>query len=122
MPICFAFDGATFFSAIDEKPKRVDASDLRRVRNIMGHPEVALLFDRYSEDWSRLGYVLVHGRASLLMPHRGSHSHAVRLLRERYPQYEAMEIERNPVIEIVPGRVTSWGAMETDTSLGPKGQ
>src|SRR5574337_141746 len=65
IPVCYAFDGKQFYIPLDEKPKRVDESKLRRVRNILARHEASLLFDHYDDDWSRLGYVLVHGQAGL---------------------------------------------------------
>src|SRR5437588_9243879 len=67
IPVCYAFDGTHFYTPLDEKPKRVAGSKLRRVRNIEVRPQVALVIDQYDDDWSRLGYVLVHGRAELLV-------------------------------------------------------
>ena len=109
VPVCYAFDGMRFYTPLDEKPKRVEASELRRVRNIQARHEASLLIDQYDDDWSRLGYVLVHGRADLLTPQDPAHAHALVLLRERYPQYRSMALETRPIIVITPDRVTSWG-------------
>jgi PPOX class probable F420-dependent enzyme len=111
VPICYVFDGSHFYTPLDEKPKRVNDHDLRRVRNIAQHPEVALLFDRYEEDWSRLGYVLIRGGARLMTPQELDHHRALILLRERYPQYLSMALEGRPVIVITPKRISSWGAV-----------
>src|SRR2546423_11252907 len=109
IPVCYAFDGSRFYTPLDEKPKRVAGSKLRRVRNIEVRPEVALVIDQYNDDWSRLGYVLVQGRAQLLPPEDTTHAHALALLRERYIQYRTMALEKYPVIVITPDHVTSWG-------------
>lgn len=109
VPVCYAFDGARFYTPLDEKPKRVDESKLRRVRNIEARHEASLLIDQYDDDWLRLGYVLVHGHAVLLQPGNPLHAQALALLRERYFQYKTMELERHPVIMITPQSVTSWG-------------
>ena len=109
IPVCYAFDGTRFYTPLDEKPKRVTGSKLRRVRNIEVRPEVALVIDQYDDDWSRLGYVLVQGRAELLSPEDITHAHALELLRERYSQYRTMALEKYPVIVITPDHVTSWG-------------
>src|SRR5205085_6054486 len=90
VPVCYAFDGARFYTPLDEKPKRVDESKLRRVRNIEARHEAALLIDQYDDDWSRLGYVLVTGHADLIGPEDAAHAQALNLLRERYVQYRAM--------------------------------
>jgi coenzyme F420-0:L-glutamate ligase / coenzyme F420-1:gamma-L-glutamate ligase len=112
VPVCFAFARSSIYIALDEKPKKVPASDLKRVRNIIENPEVALTADRYAEDWSLLAFVMVRGRAELLEPDTGEHNAAVRLLRGKYHQYETMRIEENPVIAIRPEKAVSWGALD----------
>lgn len=108
VPICFIFDGKHFYTPIDEKPKKTAPEKLRRVRNITANPRVCLVVDRYDEDWRRLAYVLISGKARLL--HRGSHHRkAVAMLRRKYRQYRAMALEKRPIIDISPSRVASWG-------------
>jgi PPOX class probable F420-dependent enzyme len=109
VPICYAFDGTRFYTPLDEKPKSVDAKQLRRVRNIEARHEAALVIDQYDDDWSRLGYVLVHGHAGLVLPGEPGHAHALTLLRARYHQYRTMALETRPVIVITPTSITSWG-------------
>jgi PPOX class probable F420-dependent enzyme len=109
VPVCYAFNGTRFYTPLDEKPKRVDESKLRRVRNIEARHEASLLIDQYDDDWSRLGYVLVYGHAGLLQSGDPLHAQALALLRERYFQYKTMELEKHPVIMITPHSVTSWG-------------
>ena len=111
IPVCYACDGARFYTPLDEKPKRVAGTQLRRVRNITARPQVALVIDCYDDDdWSRLGYVLVQGRAELLPPDHPLHAPAIILLRARYRQYLAMALENSPVILITPEHIASWGA------------
>lgn len=110
IPICFVFDGKHFYSPIDEKPKRINPRRLKRLRNIEENPQVSLVMDRYDEDWSRLAYVLVLGKARILS--RGqTHREAVRLLRRKYPQYRRMALERNPMIAITPKKTVVWGGV-----------
>ncbi|PYX77414.1 MAG: TIGR03668 family PPOX class F420-dependent oxidoreductase [Acidobacteria bacterium] len=66
VPICFVYDGKVFYTAVDRKPKRVVPERLARLRHIRAVPQVALLIDEYREDWRRLWYVLVRGRAKLI--------------------------------------------------------
>jgi PPOX class probable F420-dependent enzyme len=110
VPLCYWFDGARFYFAIDEKPKRGRALALRRMRNIAANPNVALVVDHYEEHWSNLAYVLVHGYAGLV-DDREEYLLALRSLRDKYPQYRAMvlSIENNPVVRIDPTRVHVWG-------------
>jgi PPOX class probable F420-dependent enzyme len=108
VPGCFAWHAERIYIALDEKPKRVAPARLKRVRNILENPRVSFLIDRYSEDWSRLSYTLVSGKASLAGPGGEEHATAIRLLREKYPQYREMAIERQPVICIAVEAVREW--------------
>lgn len=108
IPICFVFDGKHFYSPIDEKPKRTAPARLKRVTNIQENAQAALVIDRYSEDWRRLAYMLIRGKAKIL--HRGAaHAEAVRRLRRKYPQYRQMAIHTRPMIQITSVRWTLWG-------------
>ncbi len=110
IPICFALDGKELYSPIDEKPKKTSPLLLKRIRNIRANPHVAVVIDRYDEDWRRLAYVLIVGKAKLLM--RGArHKRAVRLLRKKYPQYKKMRLEERPMIQITPLQWKSWEAV-----------
>ena len=119
IPVCFAFDGRLIYIALDEKPKDVPPTRLKRVRNILENPKVALIADRYSEDWDLLAFVMVRGRAELVELGTEEHAAAVRLLRGKYHQYEQMRIEENPVISIHPERGASWGALDALESAEP---
>ena len=118
LPIAFAFrddgDGLVVYSALDEKPKSVaDPRALARVRDIGTRPRVAVLVDRWDEDWSRLAWVRLEGTAAVLEPTNSSaaeHARAVGLLRQRYPQYATHNLETRPVIRIAVKRVSSWSA------------
>lgn len=112
VPVCFALAGTSVYIALDEKPKRVPVSNLKRVRNILENPDVALVADRYAEDWELLAFVMLRGRAELLEPDTEEHAAAVRLLRGKYHQYEAMRIQENPVIVVRLERAISWGALD----------
>jgi coenzyme F420-0:L-glutamate ligase / coenzyme F420-1:gamma-L-glutamate ligase len=119
IPVCFAFDGRLIHIALDEKPKNVPPTRLKRVRNILENSNVALVADRYSEDWDLLAYVMVRGRARLVEAGAPEHSAAIRLLRGKYQQYEQMKIEENPIISIHPERIASWGALDALESSKP---
>ena len=61
VPIVFVLDGQTLYSAVDAKPKR--SRRLRRVANARERPDVTVLVDHYEDDWGRLWWVRVRGRA-----------------------------------------------------------
>ncbi len=113
VPVCFVYDGAVLYTAIDSKPKRVGAEKLARVRNIRKTPPVALLIDEYYEDWRRLWYVLVRGTAKLIPKSAyKERAHAIGRLRAKYPQYAAgMLRDDAPIIRITPDHITSWGEL-----------
>jgi PPOX class probable F420-dependent enzyme len=107
IPVCYAVSEDTLYITIDEKPKRRDIP-LKRVRNIFENPNAAFVADRWDEDWSRLGWVMLRGAAEIL--HDGpEHDRAQALLRERYPQYRSMNLAELPVIALRIARATSWG-------------
>ena len=124
VPVCYAYDEERFqriYTPLDEKPKRVGDRALQRMRNIQAQPEVALLVDHYDDDWSRLGYLLIHAHADILAPDDPSYAeeraHALALLRARYPQYRAMALEARPLIALTPQRISAWGpALDTLTA------
>lgn len=108
VPVCYAFDGALLYTPIDEKPKRVGAGELRRIRNLRDNPQVSLVVDDYDEDWTKLAFVIVRGRAEIV--ERGDErSEALALLREKYPQYRAMALEDRPLLVIASESVAAWG-------------
>lgn len=113
VPVCFTLHGETLYITIDDKPKRVSGRALKRIRNIAENPAVAVVADRYDEDWTRLGWVMLHGRAEILTEGT-EHDAAQALLRARYSQLAAMQIARLAVIAVRIERTTSWG----DLSVG----
>ena len=108
VPVCYATDGRAYYSPIDAKPKRTPPDRLKRVRNIRANPKVALLIDHYEEDWARLRFLMVQGRAELLSG--GTEWRTARaLLEAKYPQYRALPLPpEGPVIKIVPDHVVRW--------------
>ena len=111
VPVCYAVLGQRIYIAIDEKPKRSAPSRLKRVRNLLENPQVALVVDRYDDDWSRLGYVLVQGRARVIESGE-EHRRALTVLRDRYPQYREMALEGRPIIAVQVERAVGWGKLD----------
>jgi len=115
VPFCYAVPGGNdqgepvVVSVLDEKPKRVSDRELARVRNIRANPAVSFVVDQYDDDdWSRLAFVQVRGRATVIEPGAALHDRAIAALREKYPQYRTMAIEDRPVIVITDLRGNSW--------------
>jgi PPOX class probable F420-dependent enzyme len=107
VPVCFAVSEDALYITIDQKPKG-DVKALKRLRNIAENPVVAFVADRWDEDWTRLGWVMLRGPAEILAG-GAEHDRAQELLRSRYRQYQGMELAGLPVIAIRIERVTSWG-------------
>ena len=110
VPVCYALLDDSLYVTIDEKPKRRGVRAMKRLRNIEENPSVAVVVDRYDDDWSRLAWVMLRGRAEIL-DDGDEHDRAQAALRERYPQYRAMRLEPLPVIALRIGRVNAWGAL-----------
>ena len=108
IPVCFAYDGEAIYIVLDQKPKSVELTRLRRVRNILSNPQAALVVDHWDEDWQALRYVLVSCRAGLLDGEEDEAAGAIALLREKYGQYREMDLDGNPVIKLTPQRYTAW--------------
>ena len=108
VPVCFAVTDGSLYITIDEKPKRASTQPLKRIRNMMENPSVAFVADRYDEDWRLLGWVMLRGRAEILVD-GPEHDLAQVLLRKRYAQYRPMQLAELPVIALRIERVTAWG-------------
>jgi len=110
VPVCFVYRRRVFYTAVDQKPKRAPAQKLARLRNIQQWPQVALLIDHYEDDWRKLWYILVRGKAKLLPKSAAKeHKTAIRALQAKYPQYRAgMLTDDAPIIRITVERITSW--------------
>ena len=108
VPVCYALADDNLYFTIDAKPKRSGGTRLKRLSNIRQNPHVALVVDRYDEDWSRLGWVMVQGRADILEA-GDEHDRAQSRLRARYRQLSEMRIEHLPVVAIRIERIIGWG-------------
>jgi PPOX class probable F420-dependent enzyme len=113
VPIVFALDGDTVYSAVDHKPKRTTA--LRRLANIAENPAVALLVDHYDDaDWSRLWWVRADGAARVVPPGSTEAAHAVALLQHRYGPY----VDRPPTGPYLAVDVSRWSGWTGDGGAG----
>ena len=120
VPVCFVLvgggDAGTIYSPLDEKPKRVaDPRRLARVRDLLARPEVTLLVDRWDEDWDRLAWLRVQGRAELVEvdgTESAERSAAIAALRAKYPQYVDHDLEGRPLIRIGRLSAVAWGPLD----------
>jgi PPOX class probable F420-dependent enzyme len=106
VPVCFALDGETLYSAVDDKPKA--SRRPQRLLNVRAHPEVALLVDHYEEDWERLWWVRLRGTARVLEA-GAEHERALDLLARKYEQYRRSR-PPGPVIAVEVAEWRGWSA------------
>jgi PPOX class probable F420-dependent enzyme len=108
VPIVFACDGDTLYSAVDAKPKRTTA--LRRLDNVRANPRVAVLADHYDDaDWNGLWWVRADGTARVLDAGEPEATRSIALLRDRYPQYRDTP-PGGPVLAVAVSRWSGWSA------------
>ena len=100
VPICFVLEGDLLWTAIDQKPKRT--RDLRRLANIRANPAVEVVIDHFEEDWSRLWWVRLRGRARIL-----EGLEPIERLQEKYEQYREQP-PAGPVIEVTVEERSEW--------------
>lgn len=104
VPVTFAVDGDTIYTAVDAKPKR--SRRLQRLVNLSNEPRCTLLVDHYEDDWSGLWWVRADGRAELL---DAPAADGLALLAEKYAQYAAASPD-GPMIAVRVLRWTGWSA------------
>src|SRR6202011_6342662 len=64
VPVCFVVGEGALYITIDQKPKG-DVRTLKRLRNIIDNPVAAFVADRWEEDCTRLGWVILGGPAEI---------------------------------------------------------
>ena len=106
VPVCFAVDGDTVYSAVDGKPKTT--ARLARLGNVARHPDVALLADHYDDDWSTLWWVRARGTGREVTDD-AERERAVELLRVKYPQYAQHALD-GPVLRVDVSAWRGWSA------------
>jgi PPOX class probable F420-dependent enzyme len=111
VPIVFAADADTLYSAVDRKPKR--STTLRRIENARARPDVTILVDHYEEDWGRLWWVRLRGRARVL-DEGEERDRALDLLVAKYPQYRD-ERPTGPVLAVDVTDVREWNGAGRDS-------
>jgi nitroimidazol reductase NimA-like FMN-containing flavoprotein (pyridoxamine 5'-phosphate oxidase superfamily) len=99
VPICYAFDGTSFFFHA--------LGDRKRWRDLPKNDGVSVEVDYYSDDWSKLKGVLVYGKASILSSGT-DHDKGVKLLREKYAQYQTVLTDDTRIVSVPASDIVSW--------------
>jgi PPOX class probable F420-dependent enzyme len=103
VPVVFAIHDDHVLTPIDRKPKTTRS--LGRRKNIEQNPHVALLIDRWSEEWTGLAWVMIRGTASVQPASESTEE--IETIIARYRQYRDT-IEGSEIIRIVPWRISWW--------------
>jgi PPOX class probable F420-dependent enzyme len=112
VPVVFAVERQTVYSAVDAKPKAT--TSLRRLANVRANPAVALLVDHYDDvDWSQLWWVRADGVGRVLDMGDRESQRAIALLAERYPQ-DRENPPPGPVLAVDVERWSGWSARPVD--------
>jgi PPOX class probable F420-dependent enzyme len=111
LPVTFAAVGGEIWSAVDDKPKRVPAERLARLRWLRARPASALTVDRYDEDWTRLAWVQLVGQTKVVDV--AGHDRVLDALAARYSQYR-QDAPRGPLLCLAPERIAYWRAADPD--------
>jgi PPOX class probable F420-dependent enzyme len=93
--------------AVDHKPKRTAA--LQRLDNIAATPHISLLIDGYDEDWDRLWWFRIDGRARIESDETAESDAAIAALQDKYDQYKELR-PSGPVVLITADHIASWSA------------
>ena len=104
VPVCFVYMNGRIYIPIDDKPKTTRT--LARGKNIASNPRVAFIVDNYSQNWKKLSYLLVHGKARVVGDQKEAET-AKGLLVEKYPQYRRLKL-KEAVIAISIERTKLW--------------
>jgi PPOX class probable F420-dependent enzyme len=107
VPVTYALlEGDRLVSIVDQKPK--STTRLRRLANIAAHPEVTVLVDHYEDDWERLWWVRMRGRAEVIAD-GDAFAEALAALTDRYPQYVDAP-PPGPVVSVAVAEWSGWRA------------
>jgi PPOX class probable F420-dependent enzyme len=113
VPIVFATDGKSIYFVIDRKQK--NTRKLKRLSNIEKTGKATLLIDEYSEDWTRLSYLMVRCKAQILSEGKMTKEKrtAKKLLVEKYRQYREgkyfpSNLEKAVFVKLIPERSKFW--------------
>jgi len=107
LPVTFALAGGELVSAVDDKPKRVPAEEVARVRYLRRRPQASLTVDVYDDDWSRLAWVQLTGRVEV--SDAGDHPRALEALSAKYDQYRDRP-PGGPLLRLHPDSAVCWRA------------
>jgi PPOX class probable F420-dependent enzyme len=114
VPVVFALEGDTLYTAVDAKPKR--SRTLQRIENARARADVTVLLDHYDEDWERLWWVRLRGHARVLDEGEEA-AHALELLEAKYERYRRDQ-PGPPVLAVDIEEWRGWAAADAKRAIG----
>ncbi len=105
VPICFAVVDGWVASAVDHKPKRT--GQLRRLDDMETAGTATVLVDHYDDEWSRLWWVRIRGRAVVHRERDDAALAVLAALAAKYSQYRGRQ-PAGAVYRIAMDEVRSW--------------
>jgi nitroimidazol reductase NimA-like FMN-containing flavoprotein (pyridoxamine 5'-phosphate oxidase superfamily) len=102
VPVCPVLDGGKVYFGTEKNAKKV--------KNIKANPQVAIVFDVYSDSWKKLRGVMLQCNAHIVDEAEFTRRRAK--LYRKYPQYKteaALEPEDSVIVELEPATKFSWG-------------
>ncbi len=114
VPIVFAWHEGALWSPVDAKPKR--GGTLARVVSLRRDPRASVLLDHYAADWTRLWWIRLDARGTVLERQAPESDPVFRAaadaLLAKYPQYRATPLFRDvpTLIRLALERRTTWCA------------
>jgi PPOX class probable F420-dependent enzyme len=100
VPVCYVIRNGEIVTPIDAKPK--NRRPLGRRKNIEANPAATFLVDRWSEEWSHLGWIMARGTARVEPA-----APIVEELGARYPQYREVDPGTEAIV-ITPDDIAWW--------------
>ena len=109
LPVTFALADGALWSAVDQKPKRAGGREIARLRFLRRNPAASLCVDHYEDDWSRLAWVQLLGRADILAVEDAAAG--LDALARKYRPY-GERLPPGPVLRLEVERALHWRAAE----------
>lgn len=103
VPMCFAPGQECIYVTTSVKAKKVG--------NLQRNGNTSLLIHDYVDDWGKLSYLMIKGRANMVQDD-AEYSNAKALLDARYPQFESswypIRRETNAILRINMEKIVRW--------------
>jgi PPOX class probable F420-dependent enzyme len=117
VPIVFCRDGNALYSPVDGKRKKT--GQLKRLANLAANPKTSLLIDEYHQDWQKIWWLRLDGRADVYNPEADHEQRLTDLFTKKYPQYRQVPLTRGELVclRFEWDRTISWAQGDINLSI-----